>query len=139
MIKHLPKKIRQIPIALMAVALLFTSSVLQAQTGSTITGKVLDEENRVALPGVNVIIKGTSIGTTTDSDGAFSLNVTDQAAVLVFSFIGYKSQEVPVGVQSSFEIVLAADIETLSEIVVVGYGETKKESLTSAITSVKGK
>lgn len=135
----LPKKSKQNTIMLiMMVVLQFYCSFLFAQTGSKVEGKVL-EENGAALPGVNVVVKGTSLGTTTDSEGTFSLVVPDQSAVLVFSFIGYKVQEVTVGSQSLFDIRLIADIETLSEIVVVGYGETKKESLTSAISSVKGK
>jgi TonB-linked SusC/RagA family outer membrane protein len=121
----------------MVIVLQFCCSFLFAQTGSSVEGKVVDE-NAVPLPGVNVIVKGTSVGTTTDSEGAFALSVPDQNAVLVFSFIGYKSQEVSVGSQTRFDVTLATDIETLSEVVVVGYGETKKESLTSAITSVKG-
>jgi TonB-linked SusC/RagA family outer membrane protein len=121
----------------MVIVLQFCCSFLFAQ-GSQVEGKVL-EENGAPLPGVNVIVKGTSVGTTTDAQGAFAVNVPNQDAVLVFSFIGYMSQEVPVGSQTTFEIKLVSDIETLSEVVVVGYGETKKESLTSAITSVKGR
>lgn len=138
MLNYLPGKIRRTSLVMMMSVLLFSCSALLAQTRSTVTGKVLAQENSIPLPGVNVIIKGTPTGTTTDSNGAFVLQVPGEDAVLVFSFIGYKSQEVPVGSQSIIEVVLETDIETLSEIVVVGYGETKKESLTSAITSVKG-
>ncbi|MBT1697320.1 TonB-dependent receptor [Fulvivirgaceae bacterium PWU4] len=137
MIKRLPRRIGRIAIIPVVVLLQFSCHFLYAQE-SKISGKVL-AENGTALPGVNVIIKGTSIGTTTDADGLFALNAPNQSAVLVFSFIGYKTTEVPVGSQSSFEIKLLPDVETLTEVVVVGYGETKKESLTSAITSVKGK
>ncbi len=139
MINYLPRKIRRNTTMLIVIVLQFCCSFLFAQTGSKVEGKVLEEESGAPLPGVNVIVKGTSVGTTTDAQGTFALNVPDQNAVLVFSFIGYKSQEVAVGSQSLFEIKLVADIETLSEVVVVGYGETKRESLTSAITSVKGK
>jgi hypothetical protein len=85
-----------------------------------------------------VVIKGTTVGTTSDAEGNFTLNVPNDEAVLVFSFIGYRTQEVRVGTTTQFDIRLDPDVETLSEVVVVGYGETKKESLTSAITSVKG-
>src|SRR5688500_3262460 len=138
MIKSLLKKVRRNTTVLTVIVLQFCCSFLFAQTGSSIEGKVVDE-NAAPLPGVNVIVKGTSVGTTTDSEGAFALAVPDQNAVLVFSFIGYKSQEVSVGSQTRFDITLATDIETLSEVVVVGYGQTKKESLTGAITAVKGK
>lgn len=139
MMNYLLMKIRRNIALLLVIVLQFCCSFLFAQSGSSVEGKVLEEETGAPLPGVNVIVKGTSIGTTTDSQGSFALNIPGKDAVLVFSFIGYKSQEVQVGSQSTFEIKLAADIETLSEVVVVGYGETKKESLTSAITSVKGK
>jgi TonB-linked SusC/RagA family outer membrane protein len=109
-----------------------------AQTANKIEGTVLADDNGSALPGVNVVIKGTSVGTTSDADGKFSLNVNSNDDVLVFSFIGYQTQEVTVGSTTRFDIRLTPDIETLSEVVVVGYGQTKKESLTSAITSVKG-
>lgn len=139
MINLLPKKITQNTIMMIMVAVLqFYCNFLFAQTGSKVEGKVL-EDNGAPLPGVNVVVKGTALGTTTDSEGIFSLVVPDQNAVLIFSFIGYKAQEVTVGTQSFIEITLSSDIETLSEIIVVGYGETKKESLTSAISAVKGK
>jgi len=104
-----------------------------------IQGVVTSKDDEVGLPGVNIIVKGTSIGTTTDQSGAFTLQVSDPNGILVFSFIGYRSQEVPLNGQSKLSVKLESDIETLNEVVVVGYGETKKESLTSAITSVKGK
>lgn len=88
------------------------------------------------LPGVNVIEKGTANGTVTDSDGNFVLTVSDGNAVLVFSFIGYTPQEVQVNNRTEFTISMLPDITTLSEVVVVGYGEQKKESLTSAISNI---
>src|SRR5687768_13214647 len=138
MINYLLRKIRRNNAVLMVVVLQFCCSFLFAQSGSKVEGKVLDED-AAPLPGVNVLVKGTSVGTTTDSEGAFALSVPDQNAVLVFSFIGYKSHEVTVGSQTRFDVTLASDIETLSEVVVVGYGQTKKESLTGAITAVKGR
>jgi TonB-dependent starch-binding outer membrane protein SusC len=124
--------------AILCVAVLQICCVpLWAQTGK-VEGTVLSDENGAALPGVNVVLKGTSIGTTTDADGKYTMNVSGQDATLVFSFIGYKSQEVKVGSSTKVDVQLLPDIETLSEVVVVGYGETKKESLTSAISSVKG-
>src|SRR5688572_4475428 len=86
-----------------------------------ITGVVTDE-NSVPLPGVNVVIKGTTIGTVTDSEGKFSLNVDSPDAVLVFSFIGYEMQEVALGSQTVINVKLMPDTQTLSEVVVVGYG-----------------
>ena len=109
-----------------------------AQTANKVDGTVVAADNGSPLPGVNIVVKGTSAGTTSDSDGKFSLNVSN-ADVLVFSFIGYETQEVAVGTATQLDIRLDPDVETLSEVVVVGYGETKKESLTSAISAVKGK
>lgn len=137
-IRNLQEHFKSKTIFIMVLAMQLSCYLLQAQTESKIHGKVVSQEDGAGLPGVNVIVKGTSIGTTTDSQGTFNINVPDATSVLVFSFIGYKSQEVSVGTQTNLEIKLAADVSTLSEVVIVGYGETKKESLTSAITSVKG-
>ena len=104
----------------------------------TVSGKVTEEDGS-PLPGVNIIEKGTTNGTTSDAQGAYSLNVINENSVLVFSFIGYVSQEITVSSQTTLNITLVSDIETLSEIVVVGYGEQKKETLTGSVTTVSGK
>lgn len=108
---------------------------LSAPVVIPVTGKVT-EEGGEPLPGVNVLIKGTSVGTTTDVDGRYSLEVADGNAVLVFSFIGYVSQEVVVGNQTVIDLVLSADVQALEEVVVVGYGTVKKSDLTGAVSSV---
>lgn len=100
-----------------------------------VQGKVTDE-NGQPVPGVNIVEKGTVNGTATDSNGKYSLMVQSNDAVLVFSFIGYETREVTVGQQTIIDISLSADIQTLSEVVVVGYGETKKSDLTGAVASV---
>ena len=92
MIKCLHKKVRRNTTILIVIVLQFCCSFLFAQTGSTVEGKVL-EEGGAPLPGVNVIVKGTSVGTTTDANGAFALSVPNQDAVLVFSFIGYNRKK----------------------------------------------
>jgi TonB-linked SusC/RagA family outer membrane protein len=104
---------------------------------TTISGKVLDEAG-VGMPGVNVIVKGTSNGTTTNSEGSYALNVTaDQAAgTLVFSFIGYTTQEQPINNRSAVDVTLVADVQQLSEVVVVGYGVQEKREVTAAISSL---
>lgn len=101
----------------------------------TVSGVVTDEENK-PMPGVNVLVKGTTDGTTTDIDGRYTLSVADGSAVLVFSFIGFQTTEVLVGNQTVIDVSLKADISTLSEIVVVGYGTQQKASVTGAISSV---
>lgn len=137
------KKLQTKPFKLLVILTLIAAfqlkiSPTQAQS-SDVRGKVSSKEDGSGLPGVSVIVKGTTNGTTTDQNGDFAIRVQSSSDVLVFSFIGYKSTEVTVGSQTTFDVALDPDIETLSEVVVVGYGETKKESLTSAITSVKGK
>lgn len=96
------------------------------------------EETGAALPGVNVVVKGTTQGTVTDGDGNFSLNVPSNESVLVFSFIGFVTQEVAVNGQSTIDVTLIADSETLSEVVVVGYGTQEKKDVTGAVSAVKG-
>jgi TonB-linked SusC/RagA family outer membrane protein len=102
-----------------------------------VSGRITDETNQ-PLPGVNVLVKGTSNGTTSDFDGKYSLQVSDADAVLVFSFIGYLTQEVVVGAQTEINLGMMPDTKTLQEIVVVGYGEIKKSDLTGSVASVKG-
>lgn len=100
-----------------------------------VSGRVT-EENGQPLPGVNVLIKGTTIGTTTDAGGEYMLQVPDATSVLVFSFIGYVTQEVTVGTQTAINVTLSADMQSLEEVVVVGYGTMKKSDLTGAVASV---
>lgn len=101
-----------------------------------VTGTVLDGSNNDPLPGVNIIIKGTANGTTTDNEGKFSLSTPDGGATLVFSFIGYASQEVEIGERSIIDIALMPDVRSLNEVVVVGYGTIAKSELTGAISTV---
>ncbi len=103
----------------------------------TITGTVSDE-NGAALQGVNIQESGTTNGTTTDASGRFSLTVSKANATLTFSIVGYKSQNIPVGAQSSISVTLAEDMNLLDELVVVGYGTQKKKLTTGATIQVKG-
>ncbi len=103
-----------------------------------ISGKVTDEHNQ-PLPGVSVSVKGTTDGAITDSNGSYSLSVSDENAILVFSFIGYLTEEVAVKGKSTISISLAPDIKSLGEVVVVGYGTQKKETLTGAISGITNK
>lgn len=100
-----------------------------------ITGKITDE-NGEPLPGVSVQVKGTTSGTSTDTDGSFSLSVPDQAEALIVSYIGYVTQEIVLGNQTHLTITLEPDIKSLGEVVVVGYGTVKKRDLTGSVGSV---
>lgn len=102
---------------------------------AVLTGKVLDE-NSLPLPGVNVLIKGTTEGTTTDANGQYTLAVADEEAILVFTFIGYTTQEVAVKGRTTINVSLVPDVQSLEEVVVVGYGTVKKSDLTGAVGSV---
>lgn len=104
--------------------------------GVQVSGVVRDDTGS-PVPGVNVVEKGTTNGTATDVDGRYSLLVSGNDAVLVFSFIGYTTQEVTVGDRSSVDVTMTPDTQTLQEVVVVGYGEKKKATITGAVTSVK--
>jgi TonB-linked SusC/RagA family outer membrane protein len=110
-------------------------------TDQTVRGVVRDSTNGQALPGVSVVLKGTQAGaatrgTTTDADGNFRIDVPDASAVLIFSFIGFGSKEIAVGNQTNLNISLKSSDQSLSEVVVVGYGTQRKESLTGAISSI---
>ncbi|HTH54410.1 MAG TPA: TonB-dependent receptor [Cyclobacteriaceae bacterium] len=121
----------------MGVLLLLFTSAAWAQT-RTVSGKVSSKEDGTSLPGVNVLVKGTSNGTTTDADGKYSLSVPDAGGTLVFSFIGLASQEIEIGQQTIIDISMAADATQLSEVVVVGYGTQSKRDINGAIATVDG-
>jgi hypothetical protein len=116
--------------------MLFSSSILFAQV-RTISGTIT-ESSGSPLPGVNVVVKGTATGTVTDVEGKYTLEIPETAQVLVFSSVGYVSEEMEIGNQSVINFSLVEDITALEEIVVVGYGTQKKENLTGSVEQVKG-
>lgn len=101
----------------------------------TVSGRVTDEKGE-ALPGVNVVVKGTQRGIISDQNGYFNIDIPDENTVLVFSFVGYLSQEVVVGNRSSLEVSLLVDEKNLEEIVVIGYGAQSKRKLSTSISKV---
>lgn len=103
----------------------------------SVTGTVTDEAGG-ALPGVSVAVKGTTKGTSTDVDGKYKVDVPNGSAILVFSFVGYTTQEIEVGNQSIINVSLKTDTKVLSEVIVVGYGVQKKANLTGAVDQVTG-
>ncbi|KAA0988735.1 SusC/RagA family TonB-linked outer membrane protein [Dyadobacter aurulentus] len=107
----------------------------EAKVAVTVTGKVTDEKG-VGLPGVNVIEKGTSNGTTTNPDGDYTITVAGASSVLTFSFIGYISQEATVDNRTAITIQLAPEDKSLDEVVVVGYGTQKKVNVTGAVSAI---
>lgn len=101
----------------------------------TVTGRVADE-NGNGLPGVSVVVKGSTKGSTTDASGDFKIAVPNSNAVLVFSFVGYARQEIPVGDKTNFNVTLTPNDQTLNEVVVVGYGSQLKKEVTGAVQTV---
>jgi TonB-linked SusC/RagA family outer membrane protein len=116
--------------------LLFLVTTMAWSQSKTVTGKVTSNEDAAGLPGVSIVEKGTSNGTVTDNDGNFSINV-GETATLVFSFVGYATQEIAVGNQSAINVNLASDVTALSEVVVIGYGSVEKKDATGALVSLK--
>ena len=128
---------RQKLILMLFAGLLCCFQTLKAQTGGEITGKVVDAMGE--LPGVSVIVKGTTNGISTDLNGEFKLSGVKPGDVLQFSFIGYKTQEIKVGSQRTFNVTMEEDSETLDEVVVVGYQEVRKKDLTGSVAKANMK
>ncbi len=125
----------RLPISLMLTLFLMSAFVAQAQVA--VRGKVTDETG-AGLPGTNVLVKGSTSGTTTDSNGDYYIEVPQSDAVLVFSFIGYESREVSVAGQSIINVSLVPSVESLTEVVVVGYGVQRQEAVTGSVASISG-
>ena len=122
---------------LLIVGFCFFCSFLSAQTRK-ISGQVTDAKSGETLIGVSVLVKGTSLGTSTDTNGKFSLNISGNAAVLVINYVGYLKEEVNAAGQTQIQIKLTPNETALNEIVVIGYGTVKKRDLTGSVVSVKG-
>lgn len=103
-----------------------------------IQGKVTDSKTGEGLPGVNIVVKNTTRGTTSDIDGNYKISV-EKGSILQFSFIGYKNQELPVDVATTLNVVMESDVAVLDEIVVIGYGQVKKTDATGSVIAVSSK
>ncbi|MDR1171069.1 MAG: TonB-dependent receptor [Bacteroidales bacterium] len=115
-----------------------TFGSLAASQGITVTGTVTDNAGE-PMPGVNVVVQGTTTGVVTGSDGKYSISVPDKNAVILFSFIGYSSQETTVGDRTLINVSMVEDTREIEEVVVVGYGVQKKETLTGAVSKISSK
>lgn len=111
------------------------STPVQAQEHE-VTGQVVDAESGEPLPGVNVVVQGTSIGTTTNADGTYTIDTSGPDATLVFSFVGYETREIPVEARTTIDVELAVSSEMLDEVVVVGYGTQSQAEVTGSVSSV---
>jgi TonB-linked SusC/RagA family outer membrane protein len=115
---------------------IFVTGNLAAQN-NTVRGTVTDENGEL-LPGVNVALKGSSVGTATDVNGNYSITASSANGVLVFSYIGYATQEISIGNQNVIDVAMKESAQMIDEVVVVGYGVQRKRDLTGAISQVKG-
>jgi TonB-linked SusC/RagA family outer membrane protein len=131
-----PKKMG---LLLLCGILLFSAQQAFSQKNRKISGHVRDDHG-LALPGVSIILQGTKEGTTTDTNGAYQINVPDNQAVLIFSFVGYEKQAIKISEKWTGDVTLAPDKASgsLGEVVVIGYGTRKKANLTGAVSTIKG-
>ena len=120
--------------------ILFSVSTMSvdAQNGIKVTGKIVDKTDTEII-GANVLVKGTTIGAITDTNGKYTVVVPNEKSVLIFSFIGYQTQEIIVGKRNTINITLADDAQSLDEVVVVAYGTQSKATLTGALSSIDTK
>jgi|WetSurMetagenome_2_1015567.scaffolds.fasta_scaffold03128_6 TonB-dependent starch-binding outer membrane protein SusC len=116
---------------------LITGTLAMAQTVQ-ISGTVTSSEDGLPLPGVTISVKGTTLGTLTAADGKYILPVPASASTLVFSFVGFKTQDVAIDGRTKIDVVLAQDVFKVDEVIVVGYGVQKKREVTGSISTVKG-
>lgn len=126
------KFLRKISLSLLMI--LLASTILFAQDRK-ITGKVVDQADGQGIPGVNVSLKGVPSNVSTNSDGVYTIQVKSNSDVLVFSYIGYARQTIPVGTQTTINVKLVSDNQNLEEVVVVGYGTQKKVTLTGSVST----
>jgi TonB-linked SusC/RagA family outer membrane protein len=124
--------------AYVILLLILTQVSLQAQTRQ-ISGTITSAEDNSPMPGVAVLAKGTNVGSITDENGKYSINLPSGSTVLIFSFVGFEPQEITVGTESTIDVKLATSINLLTDIVVVGYGTQERKSVTGAISTVSNK
>lgn len=122
---------------LTALILVLTAMPPAGAQDRTVTGVVISAEDQTPLPGVNVVIEGTTRGTTTDAEGRYTLPVAGEET-LTFSFVGYETSTAAVGNRTTIDVVLAPDVEMLEDVVVIGYGVQEKTDITGSTATVKG-
>jgi TonB-dependent starch-binding outer membrane protein SusC len=122
-------------ILLFGLLVLYASLSASAQQRS-VTGKVTSSADGSPLPGVNVLIKGSSNGTVTDVDGLYKIDGVSDSDILLFSFIGLITQEIPVGSRATLDVSLAEDVSQLNEVVITGYGEQEARAVTGSVSTV---
>jgi TonB-linked SusC/RagA family outer membrane protein len=121
---------------LLGFALSFLTIVSVLAQNRTITGRVTSADEPEGVPGASIVVKGTTVGTVSDMDGSYSIQVPNEGATLVYSFVGYLTKEVAVGSSSTINVTLNVDVKSLSEIVVTGYGTQERRDVTGSVTSI---
>src|SRR5690606_5653704 len=116
------------------ICLLCSFSLWSQQT--EVSGTIISEEDQMPLPGVTVMVKGTQKGTVTDFDGQYTLSVEAAAAVLLISYVGFSTEEVPVNGRTAIDVALKIDAQQLDEVVLTGYTSQKKADITGAVSVV---
>jgi len=119
---------------ILLVSFVFTVESVLAQ--QVLTGTVTSAEDRAPLPGVNIMLKGTTMGTVTDLNGNYTLRVLNLNDTIIYSYVGYRSQEIPVNGQTVINVILKVETELMEEVVVIGYGTVKKDDLTGSVAVV---
>ena len=130
----LTKNVHKTLVKCLILMMLFSTNTFAQQF---LTGRVTDSESNQGLPGVNVAIKGTTTGTSTDGAGNFKLSVPKDKSALVFSYVGYINQEIAIANRTTINISMVSDNQTLSEVVVVGYGNQERRDVTGAVATIK--
>ena len=120
---------------LLLLLVMFIATLSSAMAQKTVTGTVTGDDGS-PLPGVTIVLKGTTTGTVSNADGNYSINVPESAQTLVFSFIGMKTQEIEIGNRTTIDVTLEQDVIGLEEVVAIGYGTAKKKDLTGAVTQI---
>ncbi len=121
---------------LLTLAFIAAAAVSLYAQSRTVSGKVTSSEEPNGIPGVNILVKGTTVGTVTDFNGNYSLSVPEGSSTLVFSFVGFFTQEVAVGNNSVLNVEMRADLKTLGEVVVTGYGTQERRDITGSVASI---
>lgn len=121
------------------IFLLFFSVLLSVATFAqrTVSGRILEQTTNKPLPGVNVSVKGSTTTVVTDAEGRYTITVPDNNSVLVFSYVGYGTQEIPVGTSVTLSPTLSSSQRSMDEVVVIGYGTVRRRDLTGAVSSIK--
>jgi TonB-linked SusC/RagA family outer membrane protein len=135
-LSKLSESLQRLSLGFFIAAICFGTLLKASAQERIVTGTVISADDSQTVPGVNIVVKGTTNGTATDANGKYSISVPSAESVLVFSAVGYASSEVIVGSQSVIDVTIKTDITTLSEVVVVGYGTQDKREITAAISSL---